>query len=67
MVATEMKQVIWFYLCIFMLCIFRPLIFLALNTQSGHWVGAGVWITEIAVVIDRVCCLVFGLVSWSFT
>ena len=63
---------IWLYLCILLLCIFRPLIFLALNTQSGHWVDAEVWITEVAVVVDGVSCLVFGLGSrrdmllWSF-
>ncbi len=36
-----------------LLCIFRPLILLALDTQSGHWV-------------DGVSCFVFGLVLWSF-
>ncbi len=25
------------------------------KTQSGHWVDHGVWITEVAVVVDRVC------------
>ena len=54
-----------FNLCILLLCIFRPLIFLALNTQSGHWVDDGVWMTEVAVV-DVVSCLVSGLVFWSF-
>ena len=53
-------------LCFLLLCIFRPLIFLALNTQSGHWVDDGVWITEVAVVVDGVSCLVFGLVLRSF-
>ena len=47
-------------------CIFRPLIFLALNTQSGHWVDDGVCITEVAVVVDGVRCFVFGLVLRSF-
>jgi hypothetical protein len=56
MAATEMKQVIWLYLCILLLCIFRPLILFALNTQSGHWVDAGVWITVVAVVVDGVSC-----------
>jgi hypothetical protein len=65
MVATEMKQVILVYLCILLLCTFRPLKFLALNTQSGHWVDDGVWMTEVAVV-DVVSCLVSGLVFWSF-
>ncbi len=65
-VATEMKQVILVYLCILLFCIFRLLIFLTLNTQSGHWVNAGVWITVVAVVVDGVSCLVFGLVLWSF-
>jgi hypothetical protein len=37
---------------------FRPLIFLALNTQSGHWVDAGVWIAGVAV--DTVWCLVWS-------
>ena len=53
-------------LCFLLLCIFRPLIFLALNTQSGHWVDDGVCITEVAVVVDGVSCLVFGLVLRSF-
>ncbi len=61
----EMKQVILVYLYILLLCIFRPLVFLALNTQSGHSVDAGVWIT-VAVVFDGVSCLVFGLVLCSF-
>ena len=39
---TEIQQVSWFYLCILLLCIFRPLVFLALNTQSEHWVDDGV-------------------------
>ena len=68
MVATEINQVIVLYLCILLLCILRPLIFLALNTQSGHWVDDGVWITEVVVVVvvDGVSCLVFGLVLRSF-
>ncbi len=57
---------IWLFLCILLLCIFKPLIFLALNTQSGHLVDAGVRITVVAVVVDGVSCLVFGLVLWSF-
>ncbi len=56
--------VIWLYLCILLLCIFRPLIFLALNTQSGHWVDDGAWITEVVVVVNIVCCLIFGLFCW---
>jgi hypothetical protein len=44
------NETIFVYLCILLLCIFRPLIFLALNTQRGHWVDAGVWITVVAVV-----------------
>ena len=56
---------IWLYLCILLLCIFRSLIFLALNTQGEHWVDDGVWITEV-VVVDVVSCLVFGLVLRSF-
>ncbi len=35
-VATEIKQVIWLYLLFLLLRILRPLILLALNTQSGH-------------------------------
>ncbi len=57
---------IWFYLCILLLCIFRPLVFLAKNTPSEHWVDDGVWITEVAVVVDGMSCLVFGLVLRSF-
>ena len=65
MVATEINQVIVLYLCILLLCILRPLIFLALNTQSGHWVDAGVRITVVAVVVDGMSCFVFGLVLRS--
>jgi hypothetical protein len=36
------------------------------ETQSGHWVDDGVWITEVAVFVDGVSCLVFGIVLWSF-
>jgi hypothetical protein len=65
MVATENKQAIWLYLCFFLLCIFRPLIFSALNTQSGHWVDDGV-LTTVVAVVDGMSCLVFGLVLRSF-
>ncbi len=58
---------IWLNLCIFLWCILRSLIFLSLNTQSEHWVDDGVWITEVAVVVDGMSCLVFGLVLRSFS
>ncbi len=34
--------------------------------QSEHWVDDRVWITEVAVVVDGMSCLVFGLVLRSF-
>ncbi len=44
-----------FYLCILPLCIVSPLVFLALNTQSGHCVGD-------RLVVDS--CLASGICLW---
>ena len=48
-----------FYLCILPVCFFSPLVFLALNTQSGHCVGDNDRLVDVS-------CLALGICFWRF-
>jgi hypothetical protein len=44
---------------------FKAIDIFGFEYTERHWVDDGVLITGVAVVVDRVCCLVFGLVLFS--